>query len=108
MNLAKVERLYQVLQRPHITEKATRIADAHNQIVFRTALDAKKEDIKAAVEMIFSVKVTHVHTLMQKSKVKRRGGMVGKRAGWKKAIVTVQKGQEVNFANPPAVDTPAQ
>lgn len=104
MNPAKVERLYQVLVQPHITEKATRIADAHNQIVFRARADATKVDIKDAVEMIFSVKVTQVHTLKQKSKVKRRGGIVGVRAGWKKAIVTVQKGQEVNFANPPAAE----
>lgn len=98
MNIAKVERLYQVLQRPHVTEKATRIADAHNQIVFHAVQDATKEEIRRAVEMIFKVNVLRVQTLQQKSKIKKRGAMVGRRAGWKKAIVTVKRGQEVNFA----------
>lgn len=106
MNPVQIERLYQVLDRPHITEKATRIADAHNQIVFRTVASASKAEIRSAVEMIFNVKVERVQTLKQKSKIKRRGAQVGVRSGWKKAIVTVKKGQEVNFSG--EIATPEQ
>ena len=92
------ERLYQILLNPHITEKATKIADSNNQIVFRALQNSKKSEIKDAVEMIFKVKVIRVQTLWGKPKLKRRGMYEGVRSGYKKAIVSVKKGQEVNFA----------
>lgn len=95
-------RLYQVLQTPHITEKATKVADKNNQIIFRIIQDATKVEIKDAVEMIYKVKVERVQTLWAKSKMKRRGAYKGVRQGYKKAIVSVKKGQEINFAALPA------
>ena len=91
------ERLMQVLLAPQISEKATFIADKHEQVVFRVASDATKPEIKAAVELLFKVEVEGVQVLNVKGKVKRFKGMTGRRKGWKKAFVSLKPGQEINF-----------
>ncbi len=91
------ERLYQVILAPVISEKATHIADRHNQVVFRVAPDATKPEIKAAVEMLFKVEVSEVKVANVKGKVKRFGRYFGRRANWKKAYVCLKPGQELNF-----------
>jgi large subunit ribosomal protein L23 len=80
---------------PVITEKSTRLGE-HNQVVFRVRKDATKPEIKAAVEALFSVKVTAVNTLNQKGKVKRFRGRPGKRGDVKKAIVTLAEGHAID------------
>jgi large subunit ribosomal protein L23 len=80
---------------PVITEKSTRLAE-HNQVVFRVRKDATKPEIKAAVEALFSVKVTAVNTMNQKGKVKRFRGRPGRRSDVKKAIVTLAEGQTID------------
>ncbi len=99
MNAAKMneERLYQVILAPVISEKATHIADKHEQVIFRVAPDATKPEIKAAVEMLFKVKVDEVKVANVKGKVKRFGRFFGRRANWKKAYVCLAPGQEINF-----------
>lgn len=91
------ERLLQVLRAPHVSEKSTVVADANNQVVFEVARDAAKHEIKAAVESLFKVKVTGVTTLNVKGKTKRFRGRPGKRAGWKKAYVSLAEGEELDF-----------
>lgn len=91
------ERLMQVLLAPQISEKATYVADKHEQIVFRVATDATKPEIKAAVELMFKVQVESVQVLNVKGKVKRFRGAVGRRKSWKKAFVCLKPGQEINF-----------
>lgn len=91
------ERLMQVLLAPQISEKATYIADKHNQVIFRVASDATKPEIKAAVELLFKVEVGAVQVANVKGKVKRFKGAVGRRKGWKKAYVSLKPGQELNF-----------
>ena len=91
------ERIMQVLRAPHISEKATVIADERNQVVFKVASDASKPEIKKAVETMFKVKVTDVTTLNVKAKAKRMRGRVGYRSGWKKAYVSLAKGEEIDF-----------
>jgi len=91
------ERLHQIILAPVISEKATRVAEKRNQAVFKVARDAKKPEIREAVEKLFSVKVTDVTTLNVKGKTKRFGQSVGKRADWKKAYVTLAEGQEIDF-----------
>lgn len=91
------ERLLQVLRAPHVSEKSTIVADANNQVVFEVARDAAKHEIKAAVESLFKVKVTGVTTLNVKGKTKRFRGRPGKRAGWKKAYVSLAEGEELDF-----------
>mgnify|MGYP001201296204 FL=1 len=91
------ERLMQVLLAPQISEKATYVADKHEQVVFRVASDATKPEIKAAVELLFKVEVEAVQVANVKGKVKRFKGATGRRKGWKKAYVSLKPGQEINF-----------
>ena len=91
------ERLLQVLLAPQISEKATYLADKHEQVIFRVATDATKPEIKAAVELLFKVEVEAVQVANVKGKVKRFKGATGRRKGWKKAYVSLKPGQEINF-----------
>jgi large subunit ribosomal protein L23 len=86
-----------VLLAPQISEKATYVADKHEQVVFRVASDATKPEIKAAVELLFKVEVEGVQVANVKGKVKRFKGATGRRKGWKKAYVSLKPGQEINF-----------
>lgn len=92
------ERIFKVLRAPHISEKAAIVGDASNQHVFRVATDAKKEEIKQAVEQLFSVKVSKVRTVNVKGKSKRQGVRMGKRSDWKKAYVSLEQGHEIDLA----------
>ncbi len=92
------ERLYTVLQGPHISEKSTVIADEEaGQVVFQVARDANKREIKTAVERLFDVQVTGVRTVNVKGKRKRFGRIQGRRRDWKKAYVTLAEGQDIDF-----------
>ena len=82
---------------PAITEKST-MASEQNQVVFNVAKKATKPEIKAAVEALFSVKVTAVNTLVRKGKMKRFRGTVGRQGDVKKAIVTLADGQSIDVA----------
>lgn len=86
-----------MLKAPHISEKATNNAEKGNTIVFKVALDANKVEIANAVEELFEVKVDSVRTVVVKGKTKRRGAKVGRRSDWKKAYVTLQEGQSLDF-----------
>lgn len=92
------ERLLQVILAPQITEKATHVADKHQQIAFRVRTDATKPEIKAAVELVFKVEVDGVTVANVKGKTKRAGRVMGRRKDWKKAYVSLKPGQEINFA----------
>jgi large subunit ribosomal protein L23 len=99
MNTVKFneERLMQVILAPVISEKATQVADKHEQVTFRVASDASKPEIKAAVELLFKVQVDEVKVANVKGKSKRFGRFVGRRDNWKKAYVCLKPGQEINF-----------
>jgi large subunit ribosomal protein L23 len=92
------ERLLQVILAPQITEKATRVADQHQQVAFKVRTDATKPEIKAAVELVFKVEVAGVTVANVKGKAKRAGRIMGRRKDWKKAYVSLKPGQEINFA----------
>ena len=89
------ERLLKVLVGPHISEKATLLADVANQHVFKVANDATREEVKAAVEKLFEVQVTSVRVANMKGKSKRFGRFTGRRNNWKKAYVTLAEGQDI-------------
>ena len=91
-------RLAQVLVAPIISEKATRIGEKQNQVLFKVLRDATKPEIKAAVELMFKVEVESVSTVVQKGKVKRFGKSMGRRDHVKKAYVSLKAGQELNFS----------
>ena len=88
-------RAYDIVRSPVITEKAT-MGSEHNQVTFRVPLDASKGEIKAAIEIVFNVKVKAVNTLRQLGKTKRFRGFVGKRGDYKKAIVSRAEGQSID------------
>jgi large subunit ribosomal protein L23 len=88
-------RHYDVVLKPHITEKTTLLSE-HNAVVFQVAGDASKPEIKAAVEALFNVKVTGVNTIVAKGKTKRWKGTPYKRTDVKKAIVTLAEGQSID------------
>lgn len=90
-------RHYDVIVSPAITEKSTMVSEA-NQVIFNVARTASKPEIKAAVEALFSVKVTAVNTLVRKGKVKRFRGTRGRQSDVKKAIVTLAEGQSIDIA----------
>ena len=91
-------RLAQVLVAPIISEKATSVAEKHNQVMFKVLQDATKPEIKAAVEQMFGVQVASVQVLNQKGKTKRFGRNMGRRDHVKKAYVSLKPGQELNFS----------
>ena len=91
-------RLATVLVAPIISEKATRIADKQNQVLFKVLRNATKPEIKAAVELMFKVEVAGVTTLKVKGKQKRFGRAIGRRDHVKKAFVALKAGQELNFS----------
>ena len=91
------ERLYKVLLGPVISEKAAMAGDASNQVVFKVVRDAAKQEVKAAVEKLFDVKVEEVRTLLVKGKTKRTRHGMGKRSDWKKAYDRLAEGQEIDF-----------
>ena len=88
-------RHYDVVLKPHITEKTTLLSE-HNAVVFQVAGDASKPEIKAAVEALFNVKVTGVNTMVAKGKTKRWKGTPYKRSDMKKAIVTLAEGDQID------------
>ena len=90
-----VERMYEIIRSPVITEKATLLSE-HNQVTFRVPLDACKPEIKVAVEKLFDVKVMAVNTLRQKGKRKIFRGRRGVRGDSKKAVVTLAVGQSLD------------
>jgi large subunit ribosomal protein L23 len=86
-----------IIKRPIVlTEKAARSKE-NNKVVFEVALDANKIEIRQAVEALFSVKVVDVSTLVQRGKVKKVGRRTFKKPNWKKAVVTLKAGDDIQF-----------
>jgi large subunit ribosomal protein L23 len=87
-----------VLRKPLLTEKVAMLQDKNNQYAFMVDPLANKIEIKRAVELKYSVTVEDVNTLNVRGKVKRMGRFEGKRADWKKAIVTLKAGDRIELA----------
>lgn len=86
----------QIIIRPMITEKGTRLREGGNQYLFEVETSANKIDIKKAVEEIFSVNVLAVRTMQQAGKPRRMGRFMGRTNKWKKAVVTLGEGQTID------------
>lgn len=87
---------YQVIIRPLVTEKNTNLMTL-NKYSFEVERTATKPQIKQAVEAIFSVAVTKVHTMNVRGKLRRRGREFGYTRDWKKAIVTLAEGDRIDI-----------
>ena len=92
-----MEDAYKIIRRPLITEKSTLQKELHNQLAFEVDRRANKIEIKKAVEKIFKVRVRDVRTMNYQGKRKRLGRTEGRRPHWKKAIVTLQPGEKIEF-----------
>ena len=101
---------HHIIKRPLLTEKGTKLRETGGRlpgtvteeqvkpkVFFEVAYEANKIEIKQAIETLFSVKVADVHTQIVRGKEKRVGRFVGKRQNWKKAIVTLHKGNKIEF-----------
>ena len=86
-----------IIRRPMITEKSTRQKEEGRQYVFEVDRDANKIEIQSAIERLFKVKVLQVRTSNVLGKMKRLGRRYGKRADWKKAVVTLKEGDRIDF-----------
>lgn len=87
---------HEIIVRPLITEKNTNLM-VYNKYSFEVLRDSSKPEIKNAVETIFNVTVTKVHTINVRGKLKRRGREVGYTRDWKKAIVTLAAGDRIEI-----------
>jgi large subunit ribosomal protein L23 len=89
--------VHDIIINPLVTEKSTTQREGQNQYSFKVNKKANKIEIKEAVERLFKVKVREVRTATIRGKVKRLGRRFGKRPDWKKAVVTVNEGDRIDF-----------
>ena len=87
--------LYEVIQKPLVTEKGVLKKDTERTLCFQVHADANKTQVKAAVEKLFKVKVDEVRTATFEGKLRRRGRFSGYRSDWKKAYVKLKAGEKV-------------
>ncbi len=95
--MSSLDRHYQIIKKPVITEKATDDTGKRNAYHFRVPLDANKVEVRKAVEKLFDVKVVSVNTLRAQGKWKRRGWTSGRSPAWKKAMVTLAEGSTIDI-----------
>jgi large subunit ribosomal protein L23 len=90
-----------IIIKPIVTEKMTKLGDKLNRFAFRVEKDANKIEIKQAVEAMYDVTVEEVNTLIvapkKKSRFTKSGAIKGKTSAYKKAIVTVKQGEQIDF-----------
>lgn len=96
MSNTPTERMYQLIVRPLVTEKTTKVAEAGNWLTFEVLEDATKPEIKAAFERLYGVEVLRVNTLIQKGKKRTRN--LGQRSDVKKALIKLKDGQSVDLS----------
>jgi len=92
-----MKQFYDIIKRPLITEKAVQAKEALDRYYFEVARSATKPAIREAVESFFKVKVDDVRTMTIHGKIRRIGRYSGHRPDWKKAIVTLAKGQKIEI-----------
>lgn len=89
--------LHEVIIRPVVTEKSTEQLDRNAAYTFVVNRDSNKVEIAKAVETLFNVKVTDVRTMVYRGKERRVGRHIGRRAAWKKAVVTLREGDTIEI-----------
>ena len=87
----------EIIVRPLMTEKIANLQENENKVAFEVDRSANKIEIRRAVEDKFNVKVKKVATINMKGKIKRLGRFEGRRSHWKKAIVTLREGFNIDF-----------
>ena len=92
-----MKNIYSIIKRPLFTEKGGNLKEEQNKILVEVSKDANKIDIKKVIEEIFKVKVEKVATINTQGKWKRQGRSLGKRPDRKKALLTLKKGEKLDF-----------
>lgn len=92
-----MKNIYSIIKRPLFTEKGGNLKEEQNKVLIEVSRDVNKIDIKKAIEEIFKVKVEKVATINTRGKWKRYGRSLGKRPDRKKAIITLKKGEKLDF-----------
>jgi large subunit ribosomal protein L23 len=92
-----MKNIYSIIKKPLFTEKGSDLKEEQNKILVEVSKDANKIDIKKAIEEIFKVKVEKVATINTQGKWKRQGRSLGKRPDRKKALLTLKKGEKLDF-----------
>lgn len=92
-----MKNVHTVIKKPLFTEKGAKLKEGENKVLVEVAKDANKVDIKKAIEEIFKVKVEKVATIATPGKLKKYGRSVGRRPDRKKAIITIKKGEKLDF-----------
>ena len=89
--------VHQTIVRPIVTEQSSVAYQERGEYTFEVHPDATKPTIRQAIEQLFGVKVTRVWTSQMRGKTRRVGRSTGKRANWKKAIVTLREGDTIEI-----------
>jgi large subunit ribosomal protein L23 len=92
-----MKNVYEVIQKPLFTEKGSALKESESKLLVEVAIDANKIEIKKAVEELFKVKVEKVATIKAHGKVKRYGKFTGMTSDRKKALITLKKGEKLDF-----------
>ena len=87
----------EIIRRPILTERSNALREAQNKYTFEVHPDATKAEIKRAVEEIFGTKVTAVNVMNMTGKPRRVRLVKGRRRDWRKAVVTVERGETISF-----------
>ena len=90
--------LYDKIIGPHVTEKSTNMSE-QNKIIFKVPKKANKKNLKKNIEKIFKVKVTKINIVNKKTRIKTTNRGSKKISGYKKAIVTIKKGQNIDLTS---------
>lgn len=96
--MANPVQYYDLIRRPLVTEKSSGLQGRCNQFCFEVACSANKVEVKKAVETLFSVKVLKVNMVRMPSKTRRAFGRPGETSPWKKAVITLRKGDTIEIA----------
>ena len=94
--MKKINHLDSIIS-PVVTEKATAQSE-YNKVTFKVHKNASKKSIKKSIEKIFKVKVVKINTIKKKDKNKMVRGKLGKKRGFKKALITLKKGQSIDLS----------
>ena len=92
-----MKNIHTVIKKPLFTEKGAKIKETENKVIVEVTKESNKHDIKRAIEEIFKVKVEKVATVTTNGKWKKYGKSIGKRPDRKKAIITLKKGEKLDF-----------
>ena len=88
---------YEIVKKPLVSEKSQHLKKTSNRVTFEVAMDANKIEIRRAVEKIFKVRVAAVRTIITRGKNRRVGRRSGRQPNWKKAIVTLKPGENIEL-----------